>query len=53
MVTQKLPQEIAAKQSEIQILEETLKQPNISREYLKDLQDQVPVFLIHNLDDPR
>lgn len=41
MVTQKLPQEIKSKQSEIQILEETISNPNISREYLKDLQEQV------------
>lgn len=41
MVKQKLPQEMSAKQSEIHILEETINQPNISREYLKDLQDQV------------
>lgn len=41
MVTQKLPQEIQAKQAEIHILEETLNQPSISREYLRDLQEQV------------
>lgn len=41
MVTQKLPQEKGSRQSEIQILEETINQPSISREYLKDLQEQV------------
>lgn len=43
MVSQKLPQEIASRQSEINILEETINQPNISREYLKDLQEQVKI----------
>lgn len=44
MVTQKLPQEFKSKQSEIQILEETISNPNISREYLKDLQEQVTLL---------
>lgn len=44
MVTQKLPQEYKSKQSEVQILEETISNPNISREYLKDLQEQVTLF---------
>lgn len=47
MVTQKLPQEFKSKQSEIQILEETISNPNISREYLKDLQEQVKIFVKH------
>lgn len=41
MVQQKLPQEVATKKAEIQILDEVLTHPSISREYLNDLQEQV------------
>lgn len=41
MVNQKLPQEIKGTQGDIHVLEETINQPNITREYLKDLQEQV------------
>lgn len=43
MVQQKLPQEVATKKAEIQILDEVLNHPSISREYLNDLQEQVSV----------
>lgn len=41
MVQQKLPQEVATKKAEIQILDEVLTHPSITREYLTDLQEQV------------
>lgn len=41
MVEQKLPQEVAMKTAEIQILDEVLNHPSISREYLNELQEQV------------
>lgn len=41
MVDQKLPQEIAAKKSEIEIFEQVVNHPNITRDYLQDLQEQV------------
>lgn len=41
MVTQKLPHEIAGKQSDIQIYEQVIQQPNITRDYLHELQQQV------------
>lgn len=41
MVKQKLPQEIATKTSEIQILDEVMNHPSITRGYLNDLQEQV------------
>lgn len=45
MVQQKLPQEVATKKAEIQILDEVLNHPSISREYLNDLQEQVSIDL--------
>ncbi|KAG4079952.1 hypothetical protein HA402_006264 [Bradysia odoriphaga] len=41
MVQQKLPQEVATKKAEIQILDEVLTHPSITREYLTDLQEQI------------
>lgn len=41
MVGQKLPQEIAAKQAEAAVYERVLQLPNITRDYLLDLQLQV------------
>lgn len=41
MVKQKLPQELALRQTEVQILEEVINEPNIGREYLQDLQQRV------------
>lgn len=38
MVQQKLPQEVITKQSELQILQEVLNEPTITREYLLELQ---------------
>lgn len=43
MVQQKLPHEVATKKAEIQILDEVLNHPSISREYLNDLQEQVSI----------
>uniref|UniRef100_A0A336MJ98 CSON000795 protein n=1 Tax=Culicoides sonorensis TaxID=179676 RepID=A0A336MJ98_CULSO len=41
MVQQKLPQELTARQTEVQILEEVLKEPNLTRDYLFELQTRV------------
>ncbi|XP_063696260.1 intraflagellar transport protein 81 homolog [Culicoides brevitarsis] len=41
MVQQKLPQELLARQTEVQIFEEVLKEPNLSRDYLFELQTRV------------
>lgn len=41
MVKQKLPQELTLRQTEVQILEEVINEPNIGREYLQDLQQRV------------
>lgn len=41
MVKQKLPQELMLRQTEVQILDEVINEPNIGREYLQDLQQRV------------
>lgn len=41
MIQQKLPQELLARQTEVQILQDIMGEPNISREYLLDLQMKV------------
>lgn len=41
MAEEKLPKELAAKQSELQIYEKVINQRNISREHLSELQEQV------------
>lgn len=41
MVKQKLPQELLVRQTEVQILEEVIDEPNITREYLSELQYKV------------
>lgn len=41
MVQQKLPQELAARKTEVQILEDVLNEQNISRDYLYELQNRV------------
>lgn len=41
MVKQKLPQELTVRQTEVQILQEVIEEPNISRDYLADLQYRV------------
>lgn len=41
MVKQKLPQELMIRQTEVQILEEVINEPNIGRDYLQDLQSKV------------
>lgn len=41
MVNQKLPLEVASKQSEIQIIQEVLDEPSITKEYLLELQMNV------------
>lgn len=41
MVKQKLPQELMLRQTEVQILEEVIDEPNIGREYLQDLQYKI------------
>ncbi|CAG9806581.1 unnamed protein product [Chironomus riparius] len=41
MVKQKLPQELLLRQTEVQILEEVIDEPNIGREYLQDLQYKI------------
>lgn len=38
MVKQKLPQELAVRQTEVQILHDVIAEPNITRDYLNDLQ---------------
>lgn len=38
MVKQKLPQELMVRQTEVQILQDVIAEPNISRDYLNDLQ---------------
>lgn len=41
MVKQKLPQEYLVRQTEVQILQEVIDEPNINRDYLSDLQYRV------------
>lgn len=41
MVQQKLPQELLVRQTEVHILQEVIDEPNISRDYLSDLQYKV------------
>jgi intraflagellar transport protein 81 len=41
MVKQKLPQELLVRQTEVQILEEVIDEPTISREYLGELQFKI------------
>lgn len=41
MVKQKLPQELMVRQTEVQILQEVIAEPNITREYLNDLQYKI------------
>lgn len=41
MVKQKLPQELTVRQTEVQILQEVLDEPNITRDYLADLQHKI------------
>lgn len=41
MVKQKLPQELLLRQTEVQILQEVIDEPNITREYLNDLQYRI------------
>lgn len=41
MVKQKLPQELEAKQTELQIIKDVVAEPNISREYLLEVQMRV------------
>lgn len=41
MVQQKLPQELQARQSEVQILEDIINEPNLGRDYLYELQSRV------------
>lgn len=41
MVKQKLPQELTVRQTEVQILQEVIDEPNITRDYLADLQYRV------------
>lgn len=41
MVKQKLPQELILRQTEVQILDEVINEPNIGREYLQELQGKV------------
>lgn len=41
MVKEKLPKELKTKQSEVQVLEDVINNPNISHEYLQDLQTKV------------
>jgi intraflagellar transport protein 81 len=41
MVKQKLPQELQLRQSEVQILEDVINEPNVSRDYLQDLQYKI------------
>ena len=41
MVKQKLPQELLVRQTEVQILQEVIEEPNISREYISDLQYKI------------
>lgn len=41
MVKQKLPQELLVRQTEVQILQEVIDEPNITREYLSDLQYKI------------
>lgn len=38
MVKQKLPQELMVRQTEVQILQDVIAEPNITRDYLNDLQ---------------
>lgn len=40
MVKQKLPQELTLRQTEVQILEDVINEPNIGRDYLQDLQEK-------------
>jgi intraflagellar transport protein 81 len=41
MVQQKLPQELKARQTEVEILQEVLEEPNLSRNYLTELQGRI------------
>lgn len=41
MVKQKLPQELLVRQTEVQILQEVIDEPNISRDYLSNLQYKI------------
>lgn len=41
MVKQKLPQELMVRQTEVQILQEVIDEPNITRDYLNDLQYKI------------
>lgn len=41
MVQQKLPQELVARKTEVQIFEDVLKDPNLGRDYLYELQTHV------------
>lgn len=41
MVKQKLPQELMVRQTEVHILQEVIEEPNISRDYLGDLQYKI------------
>lgn len=41
MVQQKLPQELVARKTEVQIFEDVLKEPNLGRDYLYELQTRV------------
>ena len=41
MVKQKLPQELMIRQAEVQILQEVIAEPNITRDYLNDLQYRI------------
>lgn len=41
MVKQKLPQELMVRQTEVQILQEVIDEPNISREYIGELQYRI------------
>lgn len=41
MVRQKLPQELIVRQTEVQILQDVIDEPNITREYLSELQYKI------------
>lgn len=41
MVKQKLPQELLLREAEVQILQEVIDEPNITRDYLNDLQYRI------------
>lgn len=41
MVKQKLPQELMVRQNEVQILQDVIDEPNITREYLSELQYKI------------